>query len=74
MELGEIRFQLINMGVDPILLDYINKMTNEEQEGLFQLFIQIVEDELLFCLALKDLNLSDEYLLQREQYLPLIAN
>lgn len=72
IDLNQIKIQLLEIGVDQKLIYFIEKMPTETQKGLFNIFLDIVEDELLFVLALTDMTLSDEYLLQKNT--PSVAN
>ncbi|MFJ7684792.1 hypothetical protein [Peribacillus butanolivorans] len=55
------RHRLADIGVDKKILNYIDKLNAESNEK-FTFFVEIVNDELLFAIALINNKESEEYL------------
>lgn len=71
---SNVRTKLEEMGVDIKILKYIDSLTLEEQQAIYHFFLEIMNDELIFVLALKDQEFTQEYLKQREREQPLVMN
>lgn len=73
-ELKKTRKKLEEMGVDKKILDYIDQLSTEDQQGIYHFFLEIMNDELVFIIALKDQSFTERYLKERENLQPLTLN
>lgn len=69
-----IREKLIEMGVDTEILDWIDQFEEEEKNGFYSLFLEIIQDELLFCIGITDSKFVNEYEQKREKTSPMGLN
>lgn len=68
---SEIKTKLIEIGVDAEILNQIDAMPPDEQTGVYTFFTEIMNDELLFVLALKNPSFATEYLNRKKQFVGL---
>lgn len=73
-EIMKVRKNLIELGVDRKLIDYIDQLSLEEIKGIYTFFLEIMEDELLFVIGLKDLEFTQSYLVEKEKRQPMGLN
>jgi hypothetical protein len=70
----KIRKKLEEVGVDIQILNHIDSLEHDEQQGIYHFFLEIMNDELLFILALRDNSFSEMYLREKERNQPMSLN
>lgn len=73
-EIKNTRKKLEEMGVDTKILNYIDELSPEEQKGIYHFFLEIMNDELVFVIAMRDHEFTERYLKERNQIQPLTLN
>jgi hypothetical protein len=58
----QLREHLIKIGIDPIVIEHLDKMDSSMQEDIILLFTECANDELLLVLGLKDLEFAEKYI------------
>lgn len=71
---SNVRTKLEEMGVDIKILRFIDTLTKEDQQAIYHFFLEIMNDELIFILTLKDQDFTEEYIRQREKEQSVILN
>lgn len=69
-----MRMKLEELGVDTEILAEIDKLSSVEKDGLYHLFLEILNDELLFVVSLNDYSILQKYNRKKEYHQPMVIN